>query len=322
MKTATPKKTARKKAARRKGASLKSGVVKRKASRKKTSARKAPGIGRKMLRAVPSRPAAETPKVDFGGDHHTSQIYSMGFEFAFAAWQKAQSLYKQACTFVYCKDFLHDAVWAHVNQTNWSIYGFGYSSGKDVPLDMDNCVFLFRNTDYKGQDAKLHDTLPACQQFLNGIEKKLGFEPSQLYKIPHDAAPCWLVVGDKGWQHAPPMVGLYTLLIRVGVFHKPGDSADDTLKRALEDGIKIGGDSDYAGNLDAGYIKSAKKGLDAILKHGLDVFHPEMKDNYPISLKKFGLHDNFGPVNFTRAATDNGNAKKAMPFWYRKEIWG
>jgi len=268
---------------------------------------------------------AEAPPVEFSKNYNTCQIYSKGFEFAFMSDQ--DGTYKQACTFVYCKDFLHDAVWAMVNKTKWQVYGFHYDVAKDVPLDLDNCVFAFRNTLYKGKAKDFHKQREACQQFLNGLEAKMGFQPSQVYEVPHDGSPCWLVVGDKGWQHAPPMVGLFTLMIRVGFMHKLGDSADATLKRAKDGKIKIGDSSGYAGNRDCSYIASSWKGLQAILKHGIDIFYSKMEENYPKDLPKRGasLHDAFGPVNFTSAFTvKNGKpsgARKAMPHWYRAKYW-
>jgi len=260
---------------------------------------------------------AEAPPVNFGKNYHTSQIYSKGFEFAFMS--DIDGTYQQACTFVYCKDFLHDAVWAMVNKTKWSIYSFKYDSKKDVPLDMDNCVFAFRNTQYKGKAKDFHKARAACQEFLNGLEAKMGFQPSQVYEVPHADGPCWLVVGDKGWQHAPPMVGLFTLMIRVGFMHKPGDTADATLKKAKDGKIKIGDSTGYAGNRDCSYISQAWKGLQVILKHGVEIFHDTIEENYPKDLpnKCGSLHDNLGPVNFAK----NAAVKKAMPHWFRTKYW-
>ncbi len=270
----------------------------------------------------------EAPPVEFNENYGTSQIYSRGFEFAFMS--NVGETYKQACTFVYCKDFLHDAVWAYVNRTKWQIFGFHYDTAKDTPLDLENCVFAFRNTQYKGKEEEFHGSREACQEFINQLEEKMGFASrTKIYEVPHQNSPCWLIVGDKGWQHAPPMVGLFTLIIRVGFMHKLGESADQTLQRAKEGKIKIGDNTSYAGNRDCSYIAQAWAGIQAILKHGLNIFYPEMSDNYPEDLPRRGasLHDAFGPVNFTLAATrkdGQGNptgAKKAMPRWYEDKYW-
>ena len=206
-----------------------------------------------------------------------------------------------------------------MNKTAWSVFRFNYDFAKDLPLDMNNCVFAFRNTMYKNKEDEFHGQLESCQQFLAGIEAKLGFQPSQIYKVDHDGSPCWLVIGDKGWQHAPPLVGLYTLLIRLGFMHKLGESADATLELAKEGKITIGDNSNYAGNKDCTYIKQSWPGIQVLFEHGLAVFNEKMEDNYPADLPKLGrsLHDHFGPVSFSEKLS-----KKAMPSWYKEEHWG
>lgn len=269
------------------------------------------------LEAAKEKKAKELiPEVSFGENYRTAQIYSRGFEFAFMSLQ--DGVWKQACTFVYCKDFLHDAVWAAVNKTKWEVYGFKYDSSKDVPLDRAHCAMAFRNTLYKDKSEDFHGKREACQAFLNGIEDKLGFEPSRIYQVPHADAPCWLIVGDSRWQHAPPLVGFYTLFIRLGFMHEVANDTDKTLQLARDGKIKIGDGSSYAGNKDCSYIAQAWDGIQVLFKHGIQVFHEKMEENYPLDLPKRGisLHDHLGPVNFTKRY-----AEKAMPHWYRDEIW-
>lgn len=261
-------------------------------------------------------PASETPAVSFGKNYHTAQIYSRGFEFAFMA--RKDDVWTQACTFVYCKDFLHDAVWAAVNSKPWEIYGFKYNPEKDIPLDRDFCAMSFRNTSYKDKPEEFHSKREACEKFLNGIEEKLGFAPSKVYAVEHKESPCWLIVGDKRWQHAPPMVGFFTLFIRLGFMHEAGADVDATLERAKKGEIQIGDNTSYAGNRDCSYIKESWKGLTLLFKHSIGIFHEKMEENYPEDLPKRGpsLHDAYGPVNFSKKTP-----AKAMPHWYREEIW-
>lgn len=252
----------------------------------------------------------ELPQVEFGANYTTAQIYNKGFEFAFMS--KIQKVYRQICTFAFCKDFFHDLVWAFVNQKPWSIYNFQYNPAKDHPLDMDNCVFAFRNTQFKKNPLDFHKQRATCQDFLNQLEKKIGLQPTRIFEVPHEGGPCWLVIGDKGWQVAPPMLGFFTLFIRVGFAHTRGESYETTLEKCRK-GILQVGDGRGAGCHDPSYIQQAWKGLQALLTHGLDTFHPDIKDNYPLDLKdKLSLHNAVGPVNWTA-----GQAKKAMPRWYK-----
>lgn len=257
-----------------------------------------------------------TPQIQFGEDYNTAQIYSRGFEFAFMARPEKKGPYQQATTFVYCKDFLHDAVWAFLNKTKCSIYGFHYDYSKDLPLLMTETALAFRNTAYKKKPEEFHECLNACLEFLQGIDEILGLEPTQIFKVENEDWPCWFVLGDAKWQLAPTMISLYTLLIRIGFFHKPGDDVTETINRAEKGKIKIGTGSEYAGNRDCSYVGQARKGIDVILKHGTSVFYADPKKNYPKELLKNGLHDNYGIVNFTQ-----GRPKKIMPHWYRSKLW-
>ena len=111
------------------------------------------------------------------------------------------------------------------------------------------------------------------------------------------------------------MISLYTLFIRLGCFHKLGDTLEQTLDRAEKGKIKIGSGG-YAGNNDCSYVKQGRVGINLILKHGLSIWHEKQADNYPESLRKNGLHDSYGIVNWTAK-----RPLKVMPHWYREEIW-
>lgn len=260
--------------------------------------------------------STKTPKTRFGENYHTAQIYSRGFEFAFMARPKGKQIYEQVTTFVYCKDFLHDAIWAFLNQTKVSIWSFKYDYAKDKPLQMDRTVLAFRNTQYQKNPEEFHDKLNACLEFLHGVEGLLKFRPTQIHQVEHEAGPCWLILADRRWQLAPTLISLYTLFVRIGVFHTLGESIDQTITRAEKGQIKIGSDGHYAGNKDCSYVQQARKGIDIILRHGAAIFHPTPEENYPKELIKKGLHDSYGIVNFTLRKPE-----KTMPYWYRDEIW-
>jgi hypothetical protein len=279
-------------------------IVRRSRSKKLLSAKRASVARRKKKLSL-----IEPPQVEFGANYKTAQIYAKGFEFAFMS--RIKGVYQQICTFVYCKDFFHDLVWSFLNQKPWSIYGFKYDPKKDLPLDVENCVFAFRNTQYKDKEKDFHAQRESCQDFLNQIEKKIGLEPSRIFEVPYDGSPCWLVIGDKRWQIAPPMLGFFTLFIRIGFAHPVGESYESTLEKCKDGKIKIGDGG--AGCNDPGYIKQSWKGLQALLTHGLDTFHPDIESNYPKELPaQLDLHNSAGPVNWTA-----GQAKKAMPRWYK-----
>lgn len=260
------------------------------------------------------------PKVTFGKNYDTAQIYSKGYEFALATKKsKSSNVFYQATPFVFCKDFLHDAVWAFLNKGQVNIYGFHYKHGKDLDLYLDNTLLLFRNEEYSGNKKKqFHSVMDNCLEFLRKAEKKMKFKPTKIHQVDEGDIPCWLIVGDKKWQHAPPLLSLYTLFIRLGCFHTPGDSVTKTLEKARDKkiGVKSGSFESYSGSNDCSYVKSAKEGIEVMLKKGLEIFHEKQTDNYPSSVAGMNLHNNCGVVNFSKKTL-----QKQIPHWFRSECW-
>ncbi|KKL97880.1 hypothetical protein LCGC14_1829980 [marine sediment metagenome] len=297
-----------------------------------------------------------TSNVVLSDDYDTNQIYSTGVEFAMVGRQDKK--WKQAMTFVFCKDFLHDTIWAMLHKKPVAIYDFSYNPTgkvmeepkkgtsewytwselqgsvhddkpkKDIPIHMGRTALLFRDTTLKGVVGKkrFHDHRLGALDFLHQVDKQMGFNPTQIYQVKgaRNGPPTWLILGDKRWMHAPTLLSLYSILIRVGYYHNPGGAFMRTLEMVKEGEVGIGnatddmyGDySDAAGCNDTSYVKQAWKGIEVILKHGIKVFHDEMIENYPEDVRTSVLHDKYGIVNFTKR-----HPAKRMPHWYRKSLW-
>ena len=294
--------------------------------------------------------------VVLGEDYHTSQIYSTGVEFAMVG--RVGKKWKQATTFVFCKDFLHDAIWAMLHKRPVSIYDFSYSppgskpakeprkgtcewydwssaqrkldteDGKlkiDIPIHMARTALLFRDTNLKGVVGKkrFHEHRVGALDFLHQVDEQMGFSPTEIHQVKgtKDGPPTWLVLGDKRWMHAPTLLSLYSILIRVGYYHNPGGEFMRTLEMMKDGELGIGNAAEdfgdgAAGCNDTSYVGQAWKGIRVILKHGMKVFHEEMIENYPGDIRTSILHDTYGIVNFTKKRPE-----KRMPHWYRKSLW-
>ena len=299
-----------------------------------------------------------TTSVVLGKDYHTAQIYSTGVEFAMVG--RVAKKWKQATTFVYCKDFLHDAIWAMLHKTPVSIYDFTFNppgsklpkepkkgtsewygwnatyqkfgpeaatkADVDVPVHMARTSLLFRDTNLKGASGTktFHEHREGALDFIRQVDKQMGFTPSEIcvVKGKRGAPPTWLVLGDKRWMHAPTLLSLYSILIRVGYYHNAGGNYMRTLEmmKAGELGVKGDEDDDMgesaAGCNDTSYISQAWEGIQVILKHGVKVFHEDMIKNYPDDVSTNVLHDKYGIVNFTKRYPE-----KRMPEWYQKSFW-
>jgi len=292
--------------------------------------------------------------VTLGKDYDTAQIYSTGVEFALVGREGKK--WKQATTFVFCKDFLHDAIWAMLHKKPVAIYQFRYNptgkimaepkkgteewyewsdqqaespaeaAKKDLPIHMLRTALLFRDTNLKGAVGKtrFHKHRLGALDFLAQVDEQMGFKPTEIHQVKgtKTSPPTWLVLGDKRWMHAPTLLSLYSILIRVGYYHNPGGDFMKTLEmvRDGELGIGTGGEDEYgdgaAGCNDASYVKQAWKGIEVILQHGIKVFHEAMIENYPDDVTTSILHDKYGIVNFTKKFPE-----KRMPHWYRKSLW-
>ncbi len=293
--------------------------------------------------------------VVLGKDYDTDQIYSTGVEFALVG--RVDKKWKQAMTFVFCKDFLHDVVWAMLHKKPVTIYNFSYNPTgktqeepkmgtpewynwsaeqdaagsdppkKDIPIHMGRTALLFRDTNLKGVvgSRRFHKHREGALDFLHQIDERMGFSPTKIYRVSgtKNGPPTWLVLGDKRWMHAPTLLSLYSILIRVGYYHNPGGEYLRTLEMMRDgelgkggDPDDIYGDGDAAGCNDASYVKQAWKGIEVVLKHGVKVFHEEMIENYPSDIRTSVLHDTYGIVNFTARRPE-----KRMPHWYRKSLW-
>jgi hypothetical protein len=297
-----------------------------------------------------------TTSVVLGKDYHTAQIYSTGVEFAMVG--RVAKKWKQATTFVYCKDFLHDAVWSMLHKMPVAIYDFTYNppgckmpkepkkatsewyswnatyqkfgaetpaAEVDVPVHMARTSLLFRDTNLKGTPGTktFHEHRVGALDFLRQVDKQMGFNPSEIHEVKgkRGAPPTWLVLGDKRWMHAPTLLSLYSILIRVGYYHNAGGDYMRTLEMMKAGELGIKNDDDgmcdaAAGCNDTSYIGQAWEGIQVILKHGIKVFHEDMIKNYPDDVSTNVLHDKYGIVNFTKRYPE-----KRMPEWYQKSLW-
>lgn len=238
--------------------------------------------------------------VNWFPDASMAQIYSTGLEFAFVSLEG-----KQCHAFAYCKDFLQDAVWATLNKSSVGIYGFSYVHGKNPPVDMDNMRLGVR---VKGTPKEDMETM--CRKaltFLQEVDAGQGFSPSELLlggQRKGEKSKTFVFVSDPAWLHSPPMVSLYSLLVRVGMTYEGGGW------RAHFDNAKK-----YIGKNDKTYIKSAQKGVNKIIgKDPTKIFAKEIKDNYPTGVSVSSMHNSSGIVAYAKGSVE----AKIKSKWQKK----
>jgi len=241
-----------------------------------------------------------------------SQIPREGLEFAFVSKD-----YKQIHQLVWCKDFMQDSIFGHLNQKKISIYGFSYDPEIDPPLYMEKTRIFITNFKDANFGSKVTENL---REFLHGIEGQLKMAKTTFEKCKsppprYRKAGVYILNSSKRWMKSPPMISLYTLLLRIGMVHELGDPWHKTFKKVQKKEVDA-----YYSKTDNSFAEQAKNGLDFILEHGdRKVFHRDIQMNYPETVSGmvtsvFTIHDNCGLLGFSR-----GSTKLNFPHWHRLE---
>ena len=230
-----------------------------------------------------------------------AQIYRQGLEYCFISHD-----WKQCCPFIYCKDFLQDAIQAVHHGKAVGIYGFSYNPATCEPLYMERTRMAIANASDKDFASKI----PHAIDFLNQFEK-------QLKLVRSIARPCsnppktygngvFILDSSNRWMVSPPMMSMYALLLRVGFCHTKGEDYAMTIKKIVEGKI-----SPYQTH-DKSYLTTAQVGIEKILKFGYArIFYKDPKKNYP-DCNTSSMHNSTGIVAFS-----TGDSKHVVNHWHR-----
>jgi hypothetical protein len=224
-----------------------------------------------------------------------SQAYSSGMEYSFVSDD-----YRQVHPMVYCKDFLHDAIFATVNKNKVSVYSFSYDQKKDIPIPRLRTRLAITNSSDPDFGSKIENIL----DLLNQVEKELKFIATTVRRCvappqkKYEKCGVYLFEGSKQWMMAPPMLSLFTLLLRVGACHKKGTPFKETLQ-----GVESKKIPQYQTS-DSNFLKTGMVGIERILSEKPSkIFGRSLVKNYPKGLSGGTIHNNFGIVAFSRSTT-------------------
>lgn len=235
------------------------------------------------------------------------QIYSKGMEFAFLSANN-----EQCNQFVWCKDFLQDMIYATLHKKWVDIYQFKFSPYTDPLPSLEKIKLLVANANDSKLGKKVHNSL----DMLNQVEDRLGIKRSILREcwLPPESykkGGVWMFEGSKRWLNAPPMLSLYSLLIRVGCVHTVGENFEKTIDEIISGNIKP-----YQ-KKDALWLKHAKPGIEKILRIGdRRIFYRSIKDNYP-NLDIDVIHNQLGITGFAADLQDKAKGRSVqIPYWH------
>lgn len=240
------------------------------------------------------------------------EIYSTGFQLAFASPEL-----EQCHSWVLCKDFLTDAVWATVNKGDVQIYGFRFNHKINPAISIKPVYLIARNKQVKNDI--FDKCMENCQKFMNMLEVKLKFTLCKFEKIKYTGEgeySVWLMTFDPKWLHAPPMVSMLSLMIRVGC-HYSGKGYLNAALRKFKLSVKAkqqkmdSYDGDTLDEIDgfealhndAEYLRQSYAMRTLIFKNGLKIFKPTMAENYPNDVDVHTVHNHWGIVEARKFET-------------------
>lgn len=160
-------------------------------------------------------------KIDwFSSGKGVSEIYQqVNIQFAFLSSPKDGD--KQCHDFIKCRDFLHDAVKAHLNKNFWKIYGFEYEYGKNPPICMEAMNMLVRRQIGSGERSKVvkdfRNIMKYSLTLLHHYERIMRVSKTKVVNTEDEQEnPVVIFTGDPVWVSSPFLVSAYTYLIRMG----------------------------------------------------------------------------------------------------------
>jgi hypothetical protein len=241
-------------------------------------------------------------------DKRILQVYKKGLEYAFYSKDN-----QQCTTFVFCKDFLQDVIQAVIHNSFVSLYKFTYRSNSDPLVGLDKTRLLLTNS----KDRDLSQKIPACLDFIHQVEDQLKIKKTIVrpcFSPPIEYSRCgvWAFEGSKRWLSAPPMLSLYTLLLRVGFVHTPGAIFLNTL-----DALENKEIAPYQ-TRDQEQLKSSRIALDRILRTGdRSIFFRDIAMNYPKHVPVETMHHLMGIVAFANQMKKHKQGQSVLiPKWH------
>lgn len=237
--------------------------------------------------------------------------YQSGLEMCFITGNNSDNVAEQVMDFVICKDYLHTTIAGCLLDKKQTHLYFSYDPKTEPDVYLERTRIAIGNREDKG----LANKIPALLDFLNQFEKRIHLmcsvaftcNPPERFKD----TGCFMLEGSGRWMLSPPMISLYSLLIRVGLRHNLGDNFDETIDRVIlnkEESLPRG----TVGCNDHEYLRAAMPGIERIQRIGYaSIFHRNIKDNYPDVSTSY-MHHKTGIVGYSTKLCE-----MHFPHWFR-----
>jgi len=229
-----------------------------------------------------------------------SEASSNGLQYAFVSDDN-----KQITPWVFCKDYFQDAIQAYLNNDSTLVYGFSYKSGKDIPI----CLHTTRLALVSKDDGEFSSKILKSLSFIHQVESDLKMKKTEIQIVSNvpkkfQKSGVFIFNGSGRWMKSPPMISLYTLLIRVGLVHELSNTWRETIDSIIEEKK-----SPYYSE-DHGFLQVSKNPIDKIVSlSDKKIFGTDIKRNYPKDVEHYTMHNYFGIVALGRAISGSSYNK-------------
>lgn len=213
---------------------------------------------------------------------------------------------QQVNTFTSCKDHLQDVIHSYYKEESTASIWF---PGNPNP-SFDRARIIIANA---GRPDDFCKEIGLAIDLLNLAEKKLHFRKTKAFRISnpinqHKRCGAFLLESSSNWMISPPMVSLYSLLIRSSPGHEIGDNLEESIVK-MENSSKI----TWA---DQNYFKTGGWAIRRIFKYRNKIWYKERKQNYPVSLGYNEMHV-LGVCGMSSSCACVNQSESTVPRWYR-----
>jgi len=264
-------------------------------------------------------------------DKSMTEIYQpTGIQFAFINTEG-----EQCHPFVLCRDFLHDAVKAHLNENAWKIYGFEYIHGKYPAIDMKAMRMMTRKKIFTTKPAdmsKISDSLKKLVEKFRGdmdYSLRLLNHYEDIGKIPKSVIeetedqlgnPVSIFIGSPVWLSNTFFISMYTYLIRLGDKDVDFKTDKDLMKgyQTLMGGYAKPGESVQKGQKDhdndVNYLRNNWDKLRVVMENREELFGTAEVHSmfYDKKIQSGTFHDRCGIFNLCSYACYSPDLNKKL----------
>jgi hypothetical protein len=228
---------------------------------------------------------------------------------------------KQVMCFQTCRDYLSDALHAHIHNGGNGVY----KPGKNPSIDTDKLRLLIgRHFDNDKARDKFVENIFSAKRLLNFYEDVAGWNRSKITTVNHSDLKydAWLITGPKEWVQYTNLLSIITLIFRIIGNYGPiefsnNEDVEKWFYKLVEQYSRDQAKSSvfqYDGDLSS-YLPVCWDKFYMIMKHHKEIFTLPMEKIFPADT---GVHGVGGVVSLCKFSTGSKILDKNMKELYAR----